>query len=563
MHTARRLYVYLLSGISLGVLVAGLSMLLGLLLENLGLGPTGESLFGERDVIRERLTLATAMTAVALPLWLVHWIAAERSVRPDRPDAPVERTSDVRGLYFAAAMGILLIVSAGSLSSILRGWIYAAGSAETFGTTGIGSDLALLLVAGAAWGYHVALRSRDWARGPMTGGGAALPRTYLYLALLAGLWIFLTGFTGLIELAGRALLGDTGFQDAAFAPEAWWTYPLAEAVSGIVVGGAIWIGHAWYAGRLLRDPGWRGASERPARLRLAYFVGAIVTTAIATIYLAGDGMRQALEAAFGIADASGAQLAGLILLPLVSSVAFGLTWYLHARRMEEEAAAFAIPGRAETVERLRCYAEVLVGLGFGAVSLAWLVGLVLDVVSGGGRVLVGTDSYRAELARYVPLLLIGGGVWLWRWREATTRWTMDPAAEAGATVRRAALLIVLAAAVLASVASLGYVLYRLFGALFGVTASGDVSSELSRAAGVLVVAAAVALYHGAQLRRDQAVRAAAVPPPVATPELSAGTSVLLRVTGPAGMDQATIVATVRGSLPAGMVAVVPEVPPET
>lgn len=560
MHTARRLYVYLLSGISLGVLVAGLSMLLGLLLENLGLGPSGASLFDDGEAVRERLTLATAMTAVALPLWLGHWTAAERSVRPERADAADERTSDVRGLYFAAAMGILLIVAAGSLSSIVREWIYAAGSVETFRTGGIGSDLALLLVAGAAWVYHVTLRSRDWARGPMVGGGAALPRAYLYVALLAGLWSFLTGFTGLIELAGRALLGDTG-PGEAFAPEAWWAYPLADAVTGMAVGGAIWIGHAWYAGRLLRDEGWRGASERPARLRLAYFVGAIISTAIATIYLAGDGVRHALEAAFGVADASGAPLAGLILLPLLSSLAFGLAWYLHARRLEEEAEAFAIPGRIATVERLRCYAEVLVGLGFGAVSLAWLVGLVLDLLTGDGGVLVGADSYRQELARCVPLLLLGAGVWIWRWREAALRSTVDPAREAGSTVRRAALLIVLAAAVLASVASLGYVLYRLFGALFGVSATGDVSSELSRAIGVLVVAAAVAVYHGAQLRRDQALRAASAPVGAPTAEAPASASVLLRVRGPMGMDEATLVATVQRGLPGGEVSVVAEAPP--
>lgn len=558
MHTARRLYVYVLSGISLGVLVAGLSMLLGLLLENLGLGPSGASLVDEGQAVRERLTLATAMTAVALPLWLAHWTAAERSVRPGRAEAADERTSDVRGLYFAAAMGILLIVAAGSLSAILRQSIYAAGSVESFEGGGIGSDLARLLVAGAAWGYHVALRSRDWARGPMTGGGAALPRAYLYLALLAGLWIFLSGFTGLIQLAGRALLGDTG-PASAFAPEEWWAYPLAEAVSGMVVGGAIWLGHAWYAGRLLRDEGWRGASERPARLRLAYFVGAIVSTAIATVYLAADGLRHVLEAAFGVAEASGAQLAGLILLPLLSSVAFGLAWYLHARRLEDEAARFAIPGRAPTAQRLRCYAEVLVGLGFAAVSLAWLMGLVLDVLSGDGGVLVGADSYRQELARYVPLLLVGAAVWLWRWRDATLRLTTDPSGEAGSTVRRAALLVVLATAVLASVASLGYVLYRLFGALFGVTSGGDVSSELSRAIGVLLVAAAVALYHGVQLRRDQAVRSASAP--AAISEVPAAASVLLRVTVPAGMDEATLVATVQRALPGGDVSILAETPP--
>ena len=65
MHTARRLYLYLLAGIGLGVLVSGISLLLTTLFQSLGLGG-GDPLSGEQAV-RERLTRATAMTAVALP----------------------------------------------------------------------------------------------------------------------------------------------------------------------------------------------------------------------------------------------------------------------------------------------------------------------------------------------------------------------------------------------------------------------------------------------------------------------------------------------------------------
>ena len=117
MQTARRLYLYLLSGIGLGVLVSGLSMLLTVLLEQLGLGPRGELGFGGDDPVRQQLTLASALTVVALPVWLLHWRAVERSVAHDRPDAALERTSGVRGLYFAIALGALLLVAATGLAS--------------------------------------------------------------------------------------------------------------------------------------------------------------------------------------------------------------------------------------------------------------------------------------------------------------------------------------------------------------------------------------------------------------------------------------------------------------
>ena len=97
MQTARRLYLYLLAGIGLGVLVWGVSLLLTTLFQSLGLGG-GEVLSGEQTV-RERLTLATATSAVALPVWLIHWLVAERGVRPGRPEAEAEWTSAVRGLF--------------------------------------------------------------------------------------------------------------------------------------------------------------------------------------------------------------------------------------------------------------------------------------------------------------------------------------------------------------------------------------------------------------------------------------------------------------------------------
>ena len=225
-------------------------------------------------------------------MWLIHWFVAERSVRPDRPTASIERTSDVRGLYFALAMGALLLAMATGVAGMVEAIVLSVAGAETFARS-IGGSLALAIVAGAAWGYHVLLRTRDWSRGPMTDAGAWLPRTYLYVAMFAGLFLLLSGVTGFIELFGRFILDEPpAFIDSSSGP--WWAFPLASAVTGAAVGGAIWLGHVWYANRLMLDPGWRGASERPARLRLAFFVAVLMATAAGTIYLIGDGLGNAL-----------------------------------------------------------------------------------------------------------------------------------------------------------------------------------------------------------------------------------------------------------------------------
>ena len=559
MQTARRLYVYLLSGISLGALVIGITMLLTVLFEALGLGPSGDVVFGGEDATRQQLTLASAVIAVSLPVWLIHWLAAERSVRPDRPAASIERTSDVRGLYFALAMGALLLAMATGVAGMVEAIVLSVAGAETFARS-IGGSLALAIVAGAAWGYHVLLRTRDWSRGPMIDAGAWLPRTYLYVAMFAGLFVLLSGVTGFIELLGRLILDEPpAFTDASSGP--WWAFPLASAVTGAVVGGAIWLGHAWYANRLMLDPGWRGASERPARLRLAFFVAVLIATAAGTIYLIGDGLGNALATALGVPDTEATgQTAGLIIVPILSAIPYGLAWWIHSRWMERETEASGSPERIETGHRLQLYPVSLVGLAFAATATAWLIGILIDVGLGGERLVAG-DAWRREVSQFAPFAVLGIATWIWRWREAISRWAIDPIGEASSTTRWATLLIILAVSIGAGVISIGFILYRLFGSIFGLTLTGDAISELSLPIGVALVAGVVAVYHGGLLRRDQSLRARSEPSP--SEPAAAPPRTWLRLTGPPGAEVDSMLAALRQHLSAGytLEVVDPPAPP--
>ena len=245
----------------------------------------------------------------------------------------------------------------------------------------------------------------------MTGGGAWLPRTYLYVATFIGLVTLLTGIVDLIDVLGRMAMGtEPEFVDPSAAR--WWEYPLTSAMTGIIVGGGIWLGHAWYAGRLVRDPGWRGDSERPARLRMAYFVAVILATAAGTLYQLGEGVGAAISAVAGAATQESA--AAAIVLP--SSAPFrsrsrgGSTGAMRA-----EALASGDEDRVDTEARLELYPMAVVGLGFAAVGAAWLIGALVDTLFGGGRVLSGSDFVRDQVARYAPFAVLGVVLWIWAW----------------------------------------------------------------------------------------------------------------------------------------------------
>lgn len=544
MQTARRLYVYLLSGISLGVLVTGVSMLLTVLLQSAGLSFGGPQL-GGGDVTGQQLTLALALTVVSLPVWLIHWLVAERSVREDRPEADVERSSSVRGLYFAIAMGLLLIAVGTAVSSVIQEAVTRLGDAQFFGGSGVAGGLALAAAAGSAWLYHAWLRNRDWARAPMTGGGAWLPRTYLYLAAFVGLMLLLSGLGGLLELISRVILEPPPLDDA---PDVWWAYPLGSSLGSILVGGATWIGHLAYSNGLVRDEGWRGASERPAKLRLAYFVGVVMAAAAGAIFFASDSVRAAIEVILGLAPSDEpARLLAFVLLPLVTASAYAVAWWAHARWMEREAARSGTGERIETAARLELYPIALVGLAFGATAVAWLIGLLLESLFAGGRTLSGGDFAQRDLARWAPMALVGTAVWIVAWRGVELRRGIDVAAEASSTVRRALLLIVLAGSILAGIGAAGLILYRLFGAVVGISQSGDPAAELSTPLGVLVVAVAVAAYHAVALRRDQGLTAKLPGPAIVTAPIALD----LRLTVPADGDAAAVLATISEGLPPG------------
>ncbi len=228
-------------------------------------------------------------------------------------------------------------------------------------------------------------------------------------------------------------------------------------------------------------------------------------------------------------------------------------WSVRRKRRDRRSAS-------RRADRLQLYPVSLVGLAFAATATAWLIGILIDVALGGERLVAG-DVWRRELSQFAPFAVLGVAAWIWRWREAISRWAVDPIGEASSTTRWATLLIILAVSIGAGVISIGFILYRLFGSIFGLTLTGDAISELSLPIGVALVAGAVAGYHGSQLRRDQSLRAGIDPSP--SEAAAAPSRTLLRLTGPPGAEAEAMLAALRQHLSAGytLEVVDPPAPP--
>jgi hypothetical protein len=557
MQTVRRLYLYGMSGITLGVLLTGLNNLFVVVFHAFGLGRG--ALVGDSGGDREQLSLAIALTVVGLLVWTVHWLLIERSLRPSNPAAGEESTSPIRALYLSLVLAVLLVfgVLAGvqllqHLARLLLG-VSRTGGFEFF-EIDTGAAMATVLVTGLAWLYHAAIRRRDLDASPMSGGAAWIPRVYLYGAALLGLVMTALNIGTLLRLA----LGTAGGPTPDFVDPDFARRSAADAVAGIVGWGIVFGGHWWYATSLLRGEGWRAASERRARLRLVYYVVAIAASAIATVVLVWQSASAALGVMLGVErDFASESLLVSIAGPLLALLPWIAAWFVHQRWMVDEAGTSDVPDRPASVGRLAAAAVGLVGISAFAGGAAGAIGLLLDIVLGGNR--IEFDVWRPELAGFLAAGLVGVVLWLWNWANLQSRRAADPEGEARSTVRRAYLLVIVGVALLVSLASLALLLYRLFNAILGVDLFQNAISTVSSALGALLVVGALAAYHGIAERRDRALRDAtpegsgeivAETAPVPAPPATVERTLVLRGSSAGEVDAA--VAALRAGLPPGV-----------
>jgi len=145
-------------------------------------------------------------------------------------------------------------------------------------------------------------------------------------------------------------------------------------------------------------------------------------------------------------------------------------------------------------------------------AVRWLLGLGIDIAFGGNR---RSDPYAVpwtfEVARWLPMAVVGLAIWAWHWSGVLARRRRDPEGEANSTIRRGFLYLTLGVGVVVALASATLTLYRLVGVVVGADLSGNAVSELSTPIGAAAMAAIALVYHGLLLRADQQLRPVAAP----------------------------------------------------
>lgn len=585
MATAKRLYLYLVSGVGLGLLLAATSILAGLLLDRFGLGSTATISGPASDhASRESLSLAIGFIVVGLPLWLIHWALVERMVAGDGPAAGVERQSIVRAVYFGIVLVWLIALAAASGADLLREAICRPlGAMDPYYSPSISGSAAWLVVALGAFLYHAWIRARDIRQGPpITGAAAWVSRLALYGFAYAAMTVVLVEFGTVISTVVQALTGYMGLAPISYAVSgsgplvsnqsaaaAWWVRPVVGATASALLYGAAWLGHWLYASRIATRDDRQGVDERASRVRLTYFV--LVVAAAVGYAVAGFGAALSipLRVVFGSwHSAMGQSNWGEALVPLLAIVPLLAAWAWHRGRAARE--WLWQSGSPLRAIRPMDYLTSLVGLAAFAYALAWFLGALTQNVTGTdygpGYSVDSVDHWRTSAAQTIGVMVAAAPIWLWPWLAGQRRRRIDVLGEARSTSRRAFLFAVGGATVLTCASSAAFIVYRTTRVGVGLEGT-SLGSDLRLPLCALIVAVPLLAYHGFWIRRDLAVaRDAVEPAPAATPaeeaapqlapahvQASAATSPSqeLVIVGPAGADLETLRASVAEKLPDG------------
>jgi Domain of unknown function (DUF5671) len=486
----RRLYFYLVSAAALSTLAVGVSVLGWTLLVFAFNDPAAQD-------SRTSLAGFMAMTLVALPVWAVHFWFANRSAHRDA----AERTSAIRRLYvywacLVMSVGATITLSYG-LAMLLRPVLegcpsYLRGAVD--GSTGctitsnwlVTTQLGwVALVLFVIWAFHFRVAAGDRSAVGETGSSATLRRWYTYTVLLIGLLMVLSGASSLIQV---------GWLKARQSDLATFQY-LGDPAGQLLAGLVLWGFHARYIAKN------HLAEDRHATLRA---LGGFVVVAVSI----GNGLFGAsLILYIGLARALGIQPAGAegdvinaLALPTSMLLVYGIAWVLVSRRLTRDAAAQEADRQAG-IRRLYTNLVALVSLvtwAGGAGGLLWTLAEQLEAPIIG----VKASDWRTPVSFSVTLLIVGGVVWLAYWRHSP--WAVDRQSLSRRLYVWAALLASVLAVLWSGIAMLNVVLQQVVSATPRVNTTDNL--EFGHWLAVLVVAAAVGIYHWRVLRADAAAR---------------------------------------------------------
>ncbi len=477
MRTVRRLYFYTVTFVSLEIVLWGM----------IGLARSILAASFEIGAGLERLTVPLALVLAGLPLFVLHWRAAQRDAGRDAE----EHASGVRAVFlYAVLLATLIPIAQNFLALLDRALLQAFGLPSSLAFLGAGQSLADNLVAmmmnAILAVYFQYVLHDDWYAITPQDSFRAVRRLFRYVWMLYALALVTAGVQQLLRFL------------VAFPASAGGTYhpgPLANGLALLLIGVPAWL-PIWH--RIQASQAEEAERESLLRLVVLYF---LALAGVVTVLAAGGVVVSA-----GLRLLLGEQEALAVFLesvsgPLSLGLALGGVWAYFGHWLGRTISASADSQRQAGMRRLYHYLLSTIGLGATFTGLALLLAFVVDAALGN---LLWAETLRPRLADSLATVLVATPLWVLAWQPMQNEALAagDPGDHARRSIlRRAMLYLVLFASVVGGMITAVGLFNQLLKAALGQPAS-DLVQQALKSLAVLLLFVGMGVYHGLTLRRD-------------------------------------------------------------
>jgi len=485
MKTVRRLYFYLVAFISIEVVIWGLINLLRSIVSQT-VGGTAET-----------LARALALILVGLPIFLFHWLWAQRLSASDDE----ERTASLRAIFFYGILiGTLIPLIQNLLALVNRtllGIVRLEPSRAVFGGTQTAPDnLIAIAINGLVALYFWSLVRREWASLPARDNFADARRLYRYVWVIYTLLMTIFGaqqILAYIFYVPSGVLGELTRET------------IVNGVSLLLIGTPLWI-YSWgVIQRSLAE-----TAERDSNLRLAILYILSLSGVITVLTAGATVLRVILSSLLG-AQWMFSDFINQIGGPISIGVPLGAVWAYYGGWLNRHIESIAEPVRQAGMKRVYYYILSALGLGGTFFGVALLIRFMIDLFTGSYLVLPGTGY--AGLSKSIGIIVAWLPLWLVTWRALQAEASAE--SDAGdharrSIVRRAYLYLALFAGVIGGMISAVAFVFRLINtALSGQSQAGFLPTLLNDLQ-LVILFAVLLVYHLIVMRRDGRSAAAAL-----------------------------------------------------
>lgn len=485
MKTVRRLYFYAVALISLEIVLWGLiNLLRSIVDQTLGVGA-------------EALAQALALVVVGVPIFLVHWLWAQRSSRREEE----ERTATLRAIFlYGMLLGTLIPLIQnvlGLVDRILLQIVHLPVERAIVGGLQTWPDnLIAIAMNGIVAVYFWNILVNEWKTLPARENFADVRRLYRYVWVLYSLLMMILGAQQVLNFifyVPADVLGEVG-RDT-----------MINGIALLLIGTPVW----FYSWRVIQ--GLLGETvEKESNLRLGFLyvlaLGGVITVLTTAAMLVNIVVTKLLGSGISTTDFVH-QIGG----PISVGVPLGAVWGYYGYWLNRHLDSIGDAVQQAGMRRVYFYILSVLGLGGAFTGVAVLIKFMIDGFVSGSWIL--GDTLRSNLATAISLIAAWLPLWLLTWRPMQSLALAQDELAVHARrsiIRRTYLYLALFAGVIGGMISAVALVFELLKALLsGQTDSSFLSTILNdlQLLGLFVV---LLIYHWSVLRRDGSFTASAL-----------------------------------------------------